>query len=47
MTNSIEPRGHHVRLTSAGKRYGHTTALTEVDLEVQPGTFLVLLERVC
>lgn len=45
MTNSIEPRGHHVRLTSAGKRYGHTTALTEVDLEVQPGTFLVLLGR--
>lgn len=32
-----------VRLQGAGRRYGHVTALADVDLEVQTGEFLTLL----
>jgi len=35
--------GHPVALHRVGKRYGHTVALTDIDLEVEPGQFLVLL----
>lgn len=45
MTVVAEPRppGHHVRIAGAVKRYGVTTALAGVDLDVAPGRFLVLL----
>lgn len=36
-------RGHHLRVRGAGKSYGATRALTAVDLDVEPGQFLVLL----
>ncbi len=44
-TERADPAGHHVRLDAAVKRYGRTTALAGVDLEVEPGRFLVLLGR--
>jgi len=36
-------RGHHVEVRGATKRYGATTALSEVSFAVEPGQFLVLL----
>lgn len=35
--------GHHVEVTGAIKRFGSTTALAGIDLEVDPGQFVVLL----
>ena len=40
----LEDRGgHRVTLVGAGKSYGAVRALAEVDLQVEAGTFLVLL----
>ena len=36
-------RGHHLRVRGASKSYGAARALTAVDLDVEPGQFLVLL----
>jgi iron(III) transport system ATP-binding protein len=38
-----ETAGHQVQVRAAVKRYGTATALDEVDLEVEPGEFAVLL----
>jgi len=36
-------RGHHVRIRGVVKRYGAVTALAGVDLDIEPGRFVVLL----
>jgi iron(III) transport system ATP-binding protein len=37
------PRGHHVRVRGARRHYGQVTALDGVDIDIEPGRFLVLL----
>ncbi|AMM19380.1 hypothetical protein AX769_03570 [Frondihabitans sp. PAMC 28766] len=40
---SQAPRGHHVHVRGARRQYGQVTALAGVDLDIEPGRFLVLL----
>jgi ABC-type Fe3+/spermidine/putrescine transport system ATPase subunit len=40
---AIPVEGHRVAVRSVRKRFGHTQALGGVDLDIEPGTFMVLL----
>ncbi|MCU1527327.1 MAG: hypothetical protein JWP75_1090 [Frondihabitans sp.] len=42
-SDSDGSRGHHVEVRGARKRYGAVDALAGVDLDIEPGRFLVLL----
>jgi len=40
---SLPAHGHHLRVAGATKRFGRTTALDHVSIDIEPGRFAVLL----